>query len=595
MKNAINNTLIKLPFLLLLMFALFSSCQDEIVDVTDPSETETIVADSPLANFIQRTSTFDGSFDNIIDLASCIGIELPVTVIVNGLEITIDSEEDLDIIEAIFDEFSDDDDELEIIFPITIILSDHSEVIINSYEELEEFTAECSDDDVDDDDIECIDFQYPITISIFNSDFDVIDTVTINSDEALYEFIDDLDGGVLASINFPVTMILADGSEIEVNNNEELQAAIEAAEDACDEDDDSDYDDDDTNDIPIEDLENLLVNCTWKVDELEIDDVDLEDQYVGFVFDFNADGTVVATGPGGETYEGTWELYETDSGIKLNLQMNTLTDFNNEMWLLYEIEDEYDGFEVEFRQGIDELSFKKYECEDDVADCTEEQIDAYLMECAWAAGFSGGDALADYRFYFEDTQNLVVHNLITDEEIVGAWETSMADGYVIITISQFEGDFSDLNGEWKVIECEEDRIKVVSADGDDPFIVFERDCDDDSTPDDLANIVVEGTWIVALYNDSGTDETSDYADYEFVFNTDGSVVASDGTATVAGTWSGFISDGQLQMALNFGTDAPLNEFNDEDWDVFSLEPARLELHDVSGGDGSLDKLVFEKL
>ncbi len=53
---------------------------------------------------------------------------------------------------------------------------------------------ECHDENEEDDDIECIDFQYPISISIYNTEFEIIDTVSIANDEALYNFIESLEG-----------------------------------------------------------------------------------------------------------------------------------------------------------------------------------------------------------------------------------------------------------------------------------------------------------------------------------------------------------------------------------------------------------------
>lgn len=589
MKKLINNKFSLLPFLLLLVLITFSSCQDEIVEVTDPNEQETLVANSTLTSLMQATTARDGSFDNIIDAANCISINLPVTVIVNGLEIIIDSEEDFEIIEAIFDEFDDDDDELEIIFPITIILSDFTEITINNFEELQEFVDECAGENEEDDDIECIDFQFPITISVFNADFEVIDTITINSDQELYEFIDGLDGSVLASINFPVTMILADGSTLVVNNNQELEAAIEAAEDSCDEDDDNDFDDDDNIDISAEDLEFLLTNCTWKVDDLEVNDQDLGDQYEGYVFSFNEDGSVIATDEAGNEYQGTWELIVTDSAIKLNLQMTELTDFNNNMWILHEIEDD-EEFEIEFRQGINELSFEKYECDDDGNNdnCSEQQVDTYLMECAWVAEFNGNNEFGDFRFYFEENQDLVIHNLVTDEEIVGVWQTSQPDEYVIITISQFEGDFADLNNEWKVIECDDDRIKVIDAESGDPFVVFERDCEDDNPADcteqDVDNYLLECIWNVVNFN--GSD---DLIIFNFDFNEDGTVTIAGDQQTVTGMWSTTETDGGVKIELS-GINAGNIQAVNGQWIVEECAEDRLALE----GNNSDNFMVLER-
>ena len=94
-------TFLLIPFFALL---LFTSCQDEVTEITAPEESEALTASSELTDLMFSTSIMDGSFDNIIDSASCTSVELPVTVIVNGLEIIIDSEEDFEVIEAVTDE-----------------------------------------------------------------------------------------------------------------------------------------------------------------------------------------------------------------------------------------------------------------------------------------------------------------------------------------------------------------------------------------------------------------------------------------------------------------------------------------------------------
>ena len=48
-----------------------------------------------------------------------------------------------------------------------------------------------------------------------------------------------------------------------------------------------------------------------------------------------------------------------------------------------------------------------------------------------------------------------------------------------------------------------------------------------------------------------------------------------------------------ELTLNF-TGVPFDEFND-DWDIVSVLPTRIELRDVSGGGGGTDILIFEKI
>lgn len=72
----------------------------------------------------------------------------------------------------------------------------------------------------------------------------------------------------------------------------------------------------------------------------------------------------------------------------------------------------------------------------------------------------------------------------------------------------------------------------------------------------------------------------------------GTLIAESDTDTVDGTWEVIGAD--TVLVLNFGGDIPFDELED-DWDVFSVEADRVELRDISGGDGELDVLVFEKL
>ena len=59
----------------------------------------------------------DGSSDNIIDNANCLSVQLPVTVTVNGIEITINDDDGYQDIEDIIDLFDDDIDSIIISYP----------------------------------------------------------------------------------------------------------------------------------------------------------------------------------------------------------------------------------------------------------------------------------------------------------------------------------------------------------------------------------------------------------------------------------------------------------------------------------------------
>lgn len=231
-------------FLLGLAFVCLISCQNEISQTTQPTQNEVLTANSTVTALVKNTVANDGSKDNIIDNASCVSIQLPVKVVVNDVEITVNSEADYEIIEANFNEFEDDDDELEIVFPIVIWLSDFTEVTINNSDELESFVDVCGGENEMDDDIECIDFVYPVSFSIFDSANQLAETITVINDEQFYKFMDDLEDYQIVQINFPLKVVLFDGTEISINDMATLETAMDDAKNKCDEDDDNDFDDD---------------------------------------------------------------------------------------------------------------------------------------------------------------------------------------------------------------------------------------------------------------------------------------------------------------------------------------------------------------
>jgi hypothetical protein len=126
-----------------------------------------------------------------------------------------------------------------------------------------------------------------------------------------------------------------------------------------------------------------------------------------------------------------------------------------------------------------------------------------------------------------------------------------------------------------------------------------KDDDNDNTMNQVKNNVQSGTWRITRFIDSGNNETSDFAGYNFTFNSSGVLNANNGSINYNGTWS--ITDsnsGDDSMDdLDFNIFFPLtNEFEDlnDDWDFISQSSSKIELMDVSGGGGGTDFLTFEK-
>ncbi|MDX5585591.1 MAG: hypothetical protein QNK20_11900 [Aureibaculum sp.] len=347
----------KLISFTILMILILSSCRDEVtIDIPGTNE-PALKANTTLAGLMQRTSLKDGSKDNIIDYANCLSIELPVEVIANGQEITVNNEDDYDLIEDIFDEFDNDTDEIVIIFPINVILGNFNEMVITNQDDFNNFRNGCNGENEHDEDIECLDFQYPINASIFNTTTEQTKRITINNDKDMHDFIEELDEDDVANITFPVMVTLFDGTEITITSLDQLENEIESAEDDCDEDDDYDYNDDDCMHCTQEQILDVLTNCSdWKVDKLKLNGNELQENYVDYIFNFSNDGTLMVQN-NSISYPGTWSSTGMGNNIIVILDIPDLSDFNAS-WRLHEIEESVDEKEVELRLGEDRLGFE---------------------------------------------------------------------------------------------------------------------------------------------------------------------------------------------------------------------------------------------
>ena len=574
------STLLLIPFFALLMF---TSCQDEEIDITPPDETETLVAESTLTSLISATSIMDGSADNIIDNASCLSVELPVTVIVRGLEITIDSTEDFKVIEAIFKELDDDEDTLDIVFPITIILANHHEVVIQNREALDELIDECRGENEEDDDIECIDFQYPISFSVYNTDFQVINTITIENDRELYKFIKRVSNAeVFASLNFPVTMELADGTEIVVNNNTELQRAIEEAKDTCDEDDDNDYGDDD---FTKERLDQYLKTCPWVVYEFERNNEDKTDLYKEYALNFKENDSVVMRAREGNILTGTWSTRVTDRGALLKLEFDALVDFTLE-WFVYDIED---GIIKLFEEGGNRIIMKR-RCDVVIAEITKERIKNYLKECFWRVDSLSVNNIRkenDYigtplKFFDDDVVKLRVNG----ELIEGTYDIGLRNtGY---TLQMTLDGRPDLKLEWLISFLTEDLVVLYNENN---AMILKRHCI--GAADDIDPVLISGIWEVSSYMELDADLTANYEGYVIMFNEGGKLFAEGQGNNYIGSWFAYRDDQLFFLGMHYGINEPFKELNDR-WRVKEITSDRIELKDYSAN-GEIERvLVLEK-
>lgn len=337
------------------------SCDDSN-DESGTDNPANLVINTSVRDLMSKTSSNDGSSDNILDQANCVEIQLPVDIIVDGMTMTITTEDDLDDIEDIYDEFDDDIDELDFVFPITIILSDHSTVVVNNDAELAPYIDDCEDENEDDDDIECVDFVYPISLSILDSNDTIINTITITNDQELYDFVDDIDQYDQVAINYPIDLVLYDGTTVTATNDDELETILENAEDSCDEDDDYDYDDDDDNDLANYDVASItsaLASCSCiEVDEFEFNTMDISSSYDDYCLNFDANGTITLTDDAQNPTTGTYTITDNNGVFELQITIAGNTELSG-TWTILELEEDAGEIEIELENANgDELELE---------------------------------------------------------------------------------------------------------------------------------------------------------------------------------------------------------------------------------------------
>ncbi len=317
----IMNTLVKkgLFFLVPLLTILFVSCKSDKEDFIEVSENQELKSNSKAVELIRKTTMNDGSGDNILDGSSCFTVVLPVTIDLNGTETNIDTEQDFQIIEQIFSEFEDDEDIIEFIFPITIVLSDFSEIFIEDSDQWEELTESCEENEGEDEDIECIDFVYPITVSVFNPETELLETIIFASDKEFFDFVEDLEDDDIVNISFPILVVFSDNSNMIINDIGTLEDIIENAIDDCDE-----------NDFTIKRLSEVITTQSFIITRYKDNQDDETEIFQGHIFNFYTDKTATVTIEEDDvddpqntttiTINGTWSVAtRTDGGLDVTL------------------------------------------------------------------------------------------------------------------------------------------------------------------------------------------------------------------------------------------------------------------------------------
>lgn len=197
---------------------VFISCQKEELKITDDPVETSILDDQELTSLVRSVTSHDGSFDDFIDSADCFSLKFPYSLWVNGVQHNMNSAEDFSEIPP--------GAQVQPEFPVTVSMCNYSEVEIPNMNVMNDYIVGCHSGEFYDDVITCVDFQYPIDLSLFDSGTSDFETIRLEHDWDVYSTIQSLNPSTLVTIQYPVRLILSNGDLVTVNSNIELKSQI---------------------------------------------------------------------------------------------------------------------------------------------------------------------------------------------------------------------------------------------------------------------------------------------------------------------------------------------------------------------------------
>ncbi len=303
----------------------FIGCQNEI-NSEQGQNPNTNSANSTTTNNLRRTSMHDGSFDDFLDGNSCSSIILPTTAVINGQRISIFSQFDYQQVIRILAQSNSNQDVITLQFPLSVRLSNYTEVVINNQNEFNALKTTCNQTEASSQDaISCMNINFPMTILTYSLNLQQTGSIIITSDQQLYAYMNSISSTELYQVSYPISITFTNGTTATLNSDAELQSSIRD----CSSEEDAKA----ASAAKANQMRQILVDGSFKIESYLNAGVESANKYQGFALDFTNDSKVIATNALFTTINGT---YETSSEIDvfLNLSFTGNADFNllNNTW-----------------------------------------------------------------------------------------------------------------------------------------------------------------------------------------------------------------------------------------------------------------------
>lgn len=310
-------------YLAVVAFLFLCSCQTEM-DEQNNNAQGTITSVSPLTSYLQRVAMVKTVQDNIIDGSTYCTIKLPYTVVVNNVQIAINTTADYQKVLDNINASNTDDDIVKINFPVMMVYYNYIEKNISNeadFNSLIDYWNLYPDLLAK---INGLNITYPITINIYNSTNQIASSVSIVSDQAFFNFIKNLNNSQYISLQYPISVVDYNNQTRTIANNSDFENAIKYAIDYCPE-----------NNIVSLDFAQTITKGSWSIPYF-FNDSEKTASYSGYSFVFKNDKSVIAT-KGSNSETGQWET-TVQNGVRelqLNFSTELLSKLNNN-WKLFE-------------------------------------------------------------------------------------------------------------------------------------------------------------------------------------------------------------------------------------------------------------------
>jgi hypothetical protein len=164
-------------FALLIVACAAICCQDDV----DSETTEALNSGSDLTAMLKSMAVNETSADNVLDSTSCFKVRLPVNIVVNGVSMTVISEDDYASVEAVLNASETDEDTVSLVFPIKVEGPDYTETSVRNRQQFDNLKATCEQAAANYISDNCTAILFPFTIYSYDSGFQLQGNNVINN------------------------------------------------------------------------------------------------------------------------------------------------------------------------------------------------------------------------------------------------------------------------------------------------------------------------------------------------------------------------------------------------------------------------------